>query len=83
MIAVKLGMTQLWDTQGSPVPATVLQVGVARLLDHTHCMLCRLRYCSSQILDNQVVNVRTKRKEGYYALQIGGVNHPKPKNVSI
>ena len=29
VIAVKLGMTQLWDTQGSPVPVTVLQVGVA------------------------------------------------------
>lgn len=29
VIAVKLGMTQLWDGQGSPVPVTVLQVGVA------------------------------------------------------
>jgi ribosomal protein L3 len=35
-----------------------------------------------QILDNQVVMVRTKDKEGYYALQIGAINHPKLKNVS-
>ena len=35
-----------------------------------------------QILDNQVVNVRTRDKEGYWGLQVGGVNHPKPKNVS-
>ena len=36
-----------------------------------------------QILDNEVVNVRTKEKEGYWGLQLGGVNHPKPKNVKI
>ena len=34
-----------------------------------------------QVLDNQVVNVRTKDKEGYWGLQVGGINHPKPKNV--
>lgn len=28
-----------------------------------------------------MVNVRTKEKEGYWGLQVGGVNHPKPKNV--
>jgi large subunit ribosomal protein L3 len=32
-------------------------------------------------LDNEVVNVRTKEKEGYWGLQVGGVNHPKPKNL--
>lgn len=34
-----------------------------------------------QVLDNEVVNVRTKAKEGYWGLQVGGINHPKPKNV--
>jgi large subunit ribosomal protein L3 len=34
-----------------------------------------------QVLDNQVVNVRTKDKEGYWGLQVGGINHPKPKNL--
>ena len=29
-----------------------------------------------------MVNVRTKEKEGYWGLQVGGVNHSKPKNVS-
>jgi large subunit ribosomal protein L3 len=33
------------------------------------------------VLDNEVVNVRTKEKEGYWGLQVGGVNHPKPKNL--
>ena len=27
-IAVKLGMTQMWDAQGDPVPVTVLQVRI-------------------------------------------------------
>ena len=35
-----------------------------------------------QIVDNQVVYVRTKSKEGYYALQVGAVNHPKKHRVS-
>ena len=35
-----------------------------------------------QIVDNQVVYVRTKSKEGYYALQVGAVNHPKRHRVS-
>ncbi len=34
-----------------------------------------------QVIDNQVVLVRTRRKEGYYALQIGAIDHPKLKNV--
>ena len=34
-----------------------------------------------QILENEVVNVRRKEKEGYWGLQVGGVDHPKPKNV--
>lgn len=37
---------------------------------------------SIQVLENEVVNVRTKEKEGYWALQVGGVNHAKPKNVN-
>lgn len=35
-----------------------------------------------QVLDNQVVMVRTKAKEGYNGLQVGAINHPKLKNVS-
>jgi large subunit ribosomal protein L3 len=57
-IAIKVGMTQLWNDVGEPVPVTVLQV-----------------------LENEVVNVRTKEKEGYWGVQVGGVNHPKPKNL--
>lgn len=34
-----------------------------------------------QVLENEVVNVRTKEKEGYWGLQVGGINHPKPGNV--
>lgn len=34
-----------------------------------------------QVLENEVVNVRTKEKEGYWGLQVGGINHPKPRNV--
>jgi large subunit ribosomal protein L3 len=34
-----------------------------------------------QVLENEVVNVRTKEKEGYWGVQVGGVNHPKPKNL--
>ena len=36
-----------------------------------------------QALDNQVVNVRTKEKHGYYGLQVGAIDHPKLKNVSL
>ena len=36
-----------------------------------------------QIVDNQVVMVRTKEKEGYFALQVGAIDHPKPHNVSL
>lgn len=36
-----------------------------------------------QVVDNQVVLVRTKKKDGYYALQIGAINHPKLKNVCV
>ena len=35
-----------------------------------------------QMLDNQVVMVRTKDRDGYFAVQIGAVNNPKLKNVS-
>jgi len=34
-------------------------------------------------VDNEVVRVRTRAKEGYYALQVGAVDHPKLKNVSF
>lgn len=36
---------------------------------------------SLQIVDNQVVYLRTRTKEGYYALQVGAVNHPKEHRV--
>ena len=35
-----------------------------------------------QVVDNQVVLVRTKEREGYTALQVGAVDHPKIKRVS-
>ena len=35
-----------------------------------------------QVIDNQVVMVRTKEKDGHFALQIGAIDHPKLKNVS-
>ena len=35
-----------------------------------------------QVVDNQVVLVRTMEREGYTALQVGGVDHPKIKRVS-
>lgn len=35
-----------------------------------------------QVVDNQVVMVRTKEKEGYFGLQVGAINHPKLQNVS-
>lgn len=34
-----------------------------------------------QVLDNEVVLVRMKEKEGYDALQIGAINHPKAHKV--
>ena len=34
-----------------------------------------------QVVDNQVVMVRTKQKEGHFSLQIGAHNNPKLKNV--
>ena len=75
-IAVKLGMTQMWNDQGHPVPITVLQVAAYEsVLMNIH------EPPPPQVLDNQVVNVRTKDKEGYWGLQVGGINHPKPKNV--
>ena len=38
-------------------------------------------FYSLQVVDNQVVTVRTKQKEGYTALQIGAVDHTKIKRV--
>ena len=35
-----------------------------------------------QVIDNQVVMVRTKERDGHFALQIGAIDHPKLKNVS-
>ncbi len=35
-----------------------------------------------QIVDNEVVMVRTREGEGYNGLQVGAVNHPKIRNVS-
>ena len=35
-----------------------------------------------QVIDNQVVMVRTKDRDGHFALQIGAVDNPKLKNVS-
>lgn len=58
IIALKLGMSQLWDKNGQRIPVTLLQ-----------------------IVDNQVVMVRRKEKEGYNALQIGAVNHSKIKRI--
>lgn len=58
LIALKLGMTQLWNKNGESMAVTLLQV-----------------------IDNQVVMVRTKEKEGYYALQVGAIDHPKLQNV--
>ena len=36
-----------------------------------------------QVIDNQVVMVRTKQKDGYFGLQIGAHDNPKLKNVSV
>ena len=35
-----------------------------------------------QVVDNQVVLVRTIEREGYTAVQVGGIDHPKIKRVS-
>ena len=35
-----------------------------------------------QVIDNQVVMVRTKDRDGHFALQIGTEDNPKLKNVS-
>ena len=37
---------------------------------------------SVQVIDNQVVMVRTEEKDGHFALQIGALDNPKLKNVS-
>ena len=34
-----------------------------------------------QVIDNQVVKVKRKEMDGYTALQIGAINHPKIKRV--
>jgi len=34
-----------------------------------------------QVIDNQVVKVKRKETDGYTALQIGAINHPKIKRV--
>lgn len=38
---------------------------------------------SMQVVENEVVMVRTWGKEGYNALQVGAINHPKLKRVHI
>ena len=38
-------------------------------------------WSAPQVVDNEVVMVRTREKEGYHALQIGAVDNPKIKKV--
>ena len=49
-------------------------------LFHVPSVIVNLLY--TQVLDNQVVMVRRREKEGYDALQIGAVEHDKIKRVS-
>ncbi len=46
------------------------------------CVWGHSHYPPPQVVDNEVVMVRTREGEGYNGLQVGAVNHPKIKNVS-
>lgn len=59
VLALKLGMTQVWNNEGNSIAVTLLQV-----------------------VENEVVKVRSKEKDGYTALQIGAFNHPKAHKIS-
>ena len=37
----------------------------------------------TKVVENEVVKVRSKEKDGYTALQIGAFNHPKAHKVSM
>lgn len=37
----------------------------------------------TQVLENEVVTVRTKENDRYNALQVGAINHPKPRKVNL
>lgn len=45
--------------------------------------LQRVAALTWQLCDNQVVGHRTLEENGYTALIIGAVDHPKPLNVDI
>ncbi len=80
-IAIKLGMSQVWTNDGTSVAVTLLQVRVGEV----PCMCggsLSLPSPPPQVVDNEVVMVRTREGEGYNGLQVGAVNHPKIKNVS-
>ena len=46
-------------------------------------VICTKTQYFQQVVDNQVVMIRTKENEGYYGLQIGAIDQPKLKNVSL
>lgn len=69
VMAIKRGMTALWDSNGERVPLTVLQVSARE-----NWVLSNI---SAQVMQSQVIHKKTEEQHGYNSLQFSFIDQTK------